>query len=213
MNATTEATDKQRLEAAVRRLPLLPERKTEVDRTVTGLTFVIRSVSATKDEDAAIIAKEDAAMKEREAAGRAAAAQVGDLEWAFLELTEAWERLSDATRETLVARFRDTGNRDGAFLDAIEYRASICQTMAAAADALEHPDRPLRATPLPENPALVLAKHAARAFTRLTGKQPPHPRPGEKIVPGPFYYFLEDILRAAHITASVETYIRKIAEK
>ncbi len=212
MNSTTDLTDKQRLEAAVRRLPLLPERKTEVDRAVTGLVFVIRSVSASKEVDAAVAAREEAVAKEREAAGYAAAAQVRDVDWALYELKEAWDRLSDMARDAILAHVGRAGNTDNALIDLIENHGPIAETLVVAADDLEHPDRPPPAAPQPDDPALVLAKHAARIFTRLTGKKPPHPRPGEQIIPGPFFWFLEDIFRAAKITVGVESNIRRLAE-
>jgi hypothetical protein len=214
MDATTDLTDKQRLEAAVRRLPLLPERKTEVDRAVTGLVYVIRSAAASKDEVAAIAARKEAVAKENAAASIAAAAQVRDVEWALYELKEAWDRLSDKGHDAVGAHFSAGGAADNPLLALIERHAQAAGILEAAADTLEHPDRPLPApaTPSPDDPAFVLVKHAARTFTRLTGKEPPNPRAGEKIIPGAFFWFLEDIFRAAHITASVETYIRRLAD-
>jgi hypothetical protein len=212
MNTTTNLTDKQRLEAAVRRLPLLPERKTEVDRAVTGLVYVIRSVSASKEEVAAIVARKEAVAKEHEAACFAAAAQVRDVEWALYELKEAWDRLSDKGHEAVLAHMRHAGTADNPMLKLIDTHAQIAETMEAAADGLEHPDRPLPTAPQPDDPAFVLAKHAARTFSRLTGKEPPRPRTGEQVIPGAFFWFLEDIFRAAKVTVGVETYIRRLAE-
>jgi hypothetical protein len=196
------AADVQRLEAAVQRLPLLPERRAEVDRAVTGLTFVIRSVSGQEDVQAEREAKAAAIANEREAASYAAAVEVRDVEWALYDLKEAWDRLSDMAHNAIVAHIRRAGGSDSVLLQLIEGHAHIVETIAVAADDLEHPDRP----------AMVLAKHAARVFTRMTGKQPPRPRPNENIVPGAFFWLLEDIFRAAKVTASVESYIRRLAE-
>jgi len=212
MNNTTELTEKQRLEAAVRRLPLLPERKTEVDRAVTGLVYVIRSVAASKEEVAAIAARKEAVAKEHEAACLAAAAQVRDVEWALYELKEAWDRLSDKGHEAVLAHMRNAANSDNPLLKLVESHAHAATILEAAADGLEHPERPLPTAAAPDDPAFVLAKHAGRTFTRLTGKEPPRPRAGEQIIPGAFFWFLEDIFRAAKITVSVETYIRRLAE-
>jgi len=212
MNATTELTDKQRLEAAVRRLPLLPERKTEIDRAVTGLVYVIRSVAASKEEVAAVAARKEAVAKEHEAACLAAAAQVRDVEWALYELKEAWDRLSDKGHEAVLAHMRHAGHSDSPLLKLVDSHTQAAEILEAAADALEHPERPLPTTPAPDDPAFVLAKHAARTFTRLTGKEPPRPRGAEQIIPGAFFWFLEDIFRAAKITVSVEANIRRLAE-
>jgi len=208
---TTATTEVQRLEAAVQRLPLLPERRAEVDRAVTGLTFVIRSVSGQEEVQAAKEAKAAEIASQREAASYAAAVEVRDVEWALYDLKEAWDRLSDMAHNAVVAHIRTAGGSGSVLLKLIEGHAQIVETIALAADDLEHPDRPAPVAPA-EDPAMVLAKHAARVFTRLTGKQPPRPRPNENIIPGAFFWLLEDIFRAAKVTASVETYIRRLAD-
>jgi hypothetical protein len=199
---TIDAADMQRLEAAIHRLPLLPERRAEVDRAVTGLTFVIRSFTSQQEDDLA---------QERDAASFAAAVEIRDVEWALLDLKEAWDRLSDKAYDSILAHMRRSENKDNNLLKLIEEHDHIVEIIAETADHLEHPDRPAPAPP-PDDPALVLAKHAARVFTRLTGKTPPRAKSNERITPGAFYWLLEDILRTAKITASVETYIRKISE-
>jgi hypothetical protein len=208
---TTGKTNEQRLEAAVRRLPLLPERKTEISRAVTGLLFVIRSAAASPEHTAAAKAEEDERTKERHDASYAAAVEIRDVEWALYDLKEAWDRLSAQARDALVARLRGAGRPENNLLTLVDLHAQVVESVALAADDLEHPDRPVIAKPL-DDAALVIAKHAARVFTRLTGKTPPKPRQGEKITPGAFFWFLEDIFRTARITASVESYIRKLAE-
>ena len=208
---TIDPADGQRLEAAVRRLPLLPERRAEVDRAVTGLTFVIRSVTSQQEDDPVSRQAEDNLAQERDAASYAAAVEIRDVEWALYDLKEAWDRLSDKAREAILAHMRRAGNRDNSLLKLIEEHAQLVETIALTADDLEHPDRPAPAPP-PDDPALLLARHAARVFTRLTGKTPPKAKHNERITPGAFYWLLEDILRTAKITASVETYIRKISE-
>lgn len=208
---TIDAADTQRLEAAVRRLPLLPERRAEVDRAVTGLTFVIRSVTSNAVADPASEKIEAERAQERDAASYAAAVEIRDVEWALYDLKEAWDRLSDKAHNAIIAHMRQTENANNSLLKLIKEHAQLVETIALSADDLEHPDRPAPAPP-PEDPALVLAKHAARVFTRLTGKMLPKAKHNERITPGAFYWLLEDILRTAKITASVETYIRKISE-
>jgi hypothetical protein len=212
---TTDQSVLKRLEAAVQRLPLLPERRAEVDRAVTGLTFVIRSVSGEKDPSTAQSEAQQAERaKEREAECYAAAVEIRDVEWALLDIKEAWDRMSDKAHKTILAHINRAGQKDSALLRLIEGHEHIVETIALAADELEHPDRPIRVAPTAaaDDPALMLAKHAARVFTRLTGKTPPRPRAGEHITPGAFFWLLEDIFRAANVTASVESYIRKVAE-
>lgn len=208
---TIDPSDTQRLEAAVRRLPLLPERRAEVDRAVTGLSFVIRSVTAQGNDDPTARQEEDRKADERDAASYAAAVEIRDVEWALYDLKEAWDRLSPKAGDAITAHMRRAGKKDNALLKLIEEHSHIVEVIAVAADDLEHPDRPAPAAP-PEDPALLLANHAARVFTRLTGKQPPRAKSNDRITPGAFYWLLEDILRTARITASVETYIRKISE-
>jgi hypothetical protein len=208
---TTATADVQRLEAAVQRLPLLPERRAEVDRAVTGLTFVIRSVSGQEEAQAEREAKAAEIANEREAASYAAAVEVRDVEWALYDLKEAWDRLSDMAHNAIVAHIRRAGDGASVLIKLIEGHAQIVETIAEAADDLEHPDRPAPVAPA-EDAAMVLAKHAARVFTRMTGKQPPRPRPNENIIPGAFFWLLEDIFRAANVTASVESYIRRLSD-
>jgi len=201
------AIDAKRLETAVHRLPVLPNRKAEIDRAVTGLLYVIqRAVPAQVDEPP----PDQEPTETVDAESLAAAKELRDTQWVFYDFREAWTNLSDKARDALTKRVRAAGMSGSDPDDLIEQFASVADSMAAAAEALEQPDRPAPA-PKPDDPALVIAQHAARMYTRMTGKEAPKPKGNAGIPRGPFYWLLEDVFAAAGILASPDHYAKLIS--
>jgi hypothetical protein len=206
-----EPTDEQRLEAALRRLSLLPERKNEIGRAVTGLIFAIRATAPIPNEIDAARAAEDERAKEQRDANIAAAQEIRDVEWAIFDLKEAWDRLSPKARHSLVTGLRSSGKLAVDFLTIMEQHAKVVEFVSLTADQLQSPEQPIPSRS-GEDRALLMVQHAARLYTRLTGKTPPKPLPGEPIIPSSFFWLLEDIFRVAGITSGVEKYIRTLAQ-
>ena len=59
---------------------------------------------------------------------------------------------------------------------------------------------------------MLIAQHAARMYTRLTGKKLPKPNRKDEIPRGPFYWLLEDLFAAAGVLASADQYARIVAQ-
>jgi hypothetical protein len=206
------AVDEKRIEAAVRRLPVLPERSAELSRAVTGLLYVVRK-AASKDE---ILPPPEPAGKspaeEVDMERLAAAKELRETHWHVHDFKEAWPDIPPVARDTLDRRLRAAGISN--VEDLIEGLTRLADAMAAAADDLERPDRPLPApveAPKADDPPLLIAQHAARMYKRLTGKKLPKPN-GKGVLPrGPFYWLLEDVFAAAGLLASVDQYAKTVA--
>lgn len=205
--------DKGRIEAAVRRLPVLPERKAEIGRAVTGLLFAIERFALKDDSGARSGRSGQGSAKETEidVTLLAAAKELREAHWIVRDFTEAWGSLSTEARNAVDKRARATGMSHGDLDGLIDRLAHVGDSMAGAADDLETPDRP-EAPPKPEDPALVIAQHLARMYTRLTGKKLPKRKGKDGIPQGPFYWLLEDVFAGAGILASPDRYARIMAE-
>lgn len=198
--------DEKRIEAAVRRLPVLPERKAEISQAVTGLLYVVQGAMPRPHEQA-----EHGPDKELDDARMAAAGELRDAQWVFYDFKEMCAELSTVARNALNKRIHATGT-PGTDLDVLIDRFTyVVDIMAAAAEDLEHPDRPVSAVKA-DDPASVIAQHAAKMYSRLTGKEPPKPKRNAGIPHGPFYWLLEDVFAAAGIIASTDHYTKVLAK-
>jgi hypothetical protein len=214
------AVDKKRIEAAVRRLQVLPDRKTEIGRAVTGLLIVIETASRKEEEKLpAPLPEPEPEPEEPIDIGRLAAAkELREAQWLFQDLKEAWDNLSAEARDALNAHVRAAAPK--AEPDEVIVRmAEVADAMAAVADALEQPDPPApaaepepEAAPKPDDPKLIIAQHAARTYTRLTGKKPPKKKGKGGIPRGPFFWLLEDVFASAGILASAAHYAEIVAK-
>jgi hypothetical protein len=200
--------DEKRIEDAVRRLPVLPERKGDVSRAVTGLLYVIQR-AALKDPEPS--ESEQAEPEEVSEERLVAAKALRDTHWLFYDFREGWANLPDVAREALKKRTRKVGMPNADFDALIDELAHLLEPMAAAADALEEPDRPVPVR-RPDDPALLIAQHAVRMYTRLTGKALPKPQGKDGVPRGQFYWLLEDVFAAAGIVASADQYSLIIAQ-
>lgn len=206
--------DEKRIEAAVRRLPVLPDRKAELNRAVTGLLYVIQSAAPKDDDDGPPPEQpEQGPGQEVDEERLVAAKELRETQWLFRDLEEEWAKLSVTARDALNKRVRAAGMSIAEPGDLIGRLAQVAESMAAAADDLEQPDRPVppAAAPKAEDPPLLIAQHAARMYTRLTGKKLPKPKAKGEIPPGPFYWLLEDLFAAAGILASANQYAKIVA--
>jgi hypothetical protein len=212
------AVDKKRIEAAVRRLQVLPDRKTEIGRAVTGLLIVIETASR-KEEEVPPPAPPEPAPEEPIDIGRLAAAkELRETQWLFQDLKEAWDNLSAEARDALNAHVRAADSKTAPD-EVIGRMAALADAMAAVADALEQPDPPApvaepepEAAPKPDDRTLVIAQHAARMYTRLTGKKPPKKKGKGGIPRGPFFWLLEDVFASAGILASAAHYAEIVTQ-
>jgi hypothetical protein len=206
------AVDEKRIEAAVRRLPVLPERSAELNRAVTGLLYVVRRTAMKDDADPAPTQPEQIPVEEVDVERLAAAKELRETQWHVHDFKEAWPDLPDVARDALDKRLRAAGISDVG--DLIERLARLAAAMADAAEDLEQPDRPApapAAAPKQDDPPLLIAQHAARMYTRLTGKKLPKPN-GKGVLPrGPFYWLLEDVFAAAGLLASADQYAKVVA--
>jgi hypothetical protein len=200
--------DEKRIEEAVRRLPVLPERKGDVSRAVTGLLYVIKR-AALKTEDEA--ASEQPEQEEVDETRLVAAKELRETHWLFYDFREGWANLSDKARDALKRRMRKAGLPNTDFDELIDRMAQLLEPMATAADDLEEPERPA-AAPKPDDPPLLIAQHAARMYTRLTGKTLPKPKGKDGVPRGPFFWLLEDVFAGAGIIASADQYSLIIAQ-
>lgn len=205
------AIDEKRIEAAVRRLPVLPERKGDISRAVTGLLYVIQRAALKDSSEAGSEPSEQGSGEEVDVARLEAAKALRETHWLFYDFREAWANLSDTARDALNKRVRAAGTPNTDFDAQIDRLVQVLEFMAAAADDLEEPDRPV-APPKPDDPPLVIAQHAARMYTRLTGKTLPKPKGKEGVPRGPFYWLLEDVFAAAGIPASADHYSKLVAQ-
>ena len=207
--------DEKRIEAAVRRLPVLPERKAEINRAVTGLLYVIRGTAPKDDDTPPPQPPAPAAEPDVDIERLAAAKELRETQWLIHDFKEAWDGLSAAARDALGGRHRAAGKSELDPDDLIERLARLAESMAVAADALEQPDRPapapVAAAPKADDPPMLIAQHAARMYTRLTGKKLPKPNRKDEIPRGPFYWLLEDLFAAAGVLASADQYARIVA--
>lgn len=217
------AIDKKRIEAAVRRLQVLPDRKTEIGRAVTGLLIVIETASRKEDDVPPPPPPPEPEPEPEEPIdiGRLAAAkELREAHWLFEDLKEAWDNLSDEARDALTAHVRAAASKAEPD-EVIERLTALADAMAAVADALEQPDPPAPAAepepepatpPKPDDPTLIIAQHAARMYTRLTGKKPPKRKGKDGIARGPFFWLLEDVFAGAGILASAAHYAEIVAK-
>ncbi len=199
--------DEKRIEEAVRRLPVLPERKGDVSRAVTGLLYVIQRAALKGPEPSESEQPEPEEVSEERLV---AAKELRETHWLFYDFREGWANLSDPAREALKKRTRNVGLPNTDFDALIDELAHLLEPMAAAADALEEPDKPV-VVRKPDDPSLLIAQHAARMYTRLTGKTLPKPQGKDGVPRGPFFWLLEDVFAAAGIVASVDQYSNIIA--
>jgi hypothetical protein len=216
------AIDKKRIETAVRRLQVLPDRKTEIGRAVAGLLIVIET--ATRKEGEAPPAPPPEPEPEPEEPidiGRLAAAkELREAQWLFQDLKEAWDNLSAEARDALSAHVRAATPKAEPD-EVIDRLAALADAMAAVADALEQPDPPAPVAepetapapaPKPDDATLIIAQHAARMYTRLTGKRLPKKKGKDGIPRGPFFWLLEDVFAGAGILASAAHYAEIVAK-
>ena len=205
--------DEKRIEAAVRRLPVLPDRKAELNRAVTGLLYVVQRAAQKDDAASPPERPEQGPGQEVDEERLVAAKELRETQWLFHDLKEEWAKLSNTARDALSKRVRAAGMSIAESDDLIDRLAQVAESMAAAADDLEQPDRPVPAAAAPkaEDPPLLIAQHAARMYTRLTGKKPPKPKAKDENPRGPFFWLLEDVFAAAGILASADQYAKIVA--
>jgi hypothetical protein len=206
--------DEKRIEAAVRRLPVLPERKGELNRAVTGLLYVVQRIASKDDAEPPPERPIQDSVREVDVERLSWAKELRETQWLIHDFKEAWADLSVPARDALNRRLRAAGTSEAEPDDLIDRLAQVAESMAAAADDLEQPDRPVPAAAAPkaEDPPMLIAQHAARMYTRLTGKKPPKPKGKDGTPRGPFYWLLEDVFAAAGILASADHYATIVAQ-
>ena len=200
--------DEKRIEAAVRRLPVLPERKGDVARAVTGLLYVIQRAALKEETEAAA---EEPKPEEVDLSRLEAAKELRDTHWLFYDFRESWANLSDTARDSLTKRVRAAGLPNTDFDDLIDRLVHLLECMATAADELEQPDLPAPPTQL-DDPPLLIAQHAARMYTRLTGKTLPKSKGKDGATRSPFFWLLEDVFAGSGILASADQYAKLVAQ-
>lgn len=185
--------DMEKLEAAVRRLCVLPERQGDIPGAVGGLAFVIKLAPLNEGYASAIERSDADAARELRAAHRA-----------LYDFTRAWCGMSATAREALDAQLRARPNIDIVAL--ISHRAAhVVDAIPAAADDLDTRGRSRRG-PKAKRPPLHIARHAAKVYEHLTGEKPPG---GGVWTRGSYYEFLENVYKAAGIDASAEHYAKE----
>lgn len=205
--------DEKRIEAAVRRLPVLPDRKAELNRAVTGLLYVVQRAAQKDDAGPPPEQPRQRPYQEVDEERLVAAKELRETQWLFRDLKEEWAKLSVTARDALNKHVHAAGMSTAEPDELIDRLVQVAESMAAAADALEQPDRPVpvAAAPKAEDPPLLIAQHAARMYTRLTGKKPPKPKAKDENPRGPFFWLLEDVFAAAGILASADQYAKIVA--
>lgn len=186
------------IDAALRALPVLPERVVEIPKSLGRLSIVLALMSGQDDLKSA-----------RSVSDRQAAIELRRVAMALQEFGAAWNDLSATAHAALTERIRHAGgdevhpvlllwNRAGHVLDQIE----------PAATALERRQLSPRGAKKKRVPAEV-ARLAAKEYERLTGRPPTVVvDPYTNQTRGPFIDLVQAIFVAADIDGSAEGFAK-----